>query len=44
MAMKQTIDVLNDMAARSVIESYSIGGAVAAFYYIEASSIEDFDV
>jgi hypothetical protein len=42
MALKQTIDVLNDMAASSVIDTYAIGGAVAAFYYIEASSTDDF--
>ena len=41
MALKQTIDVLNDMAAEGVIESYAVGGAVAAFYDIEASSTDD---
>ncbi len=44
MALKQTIDVLNEMAAEGVIESYAIGGAVAAFYYIEASSTDDLDI
>lgn len=44
MALKQTIDVLNDMAAAGVIESYAVGGAVAAFYYIEASSTDDLDI
>jgi hypothetical protein len=44
MALKQTIDVLNDMAASGVIESYAVGGAVAAFYYIEASSTDDLDI
>jgi hypothetical protein len=44
MAMKQTIDVLNDMVASSVIGTYAIGGAVAAFYYIEASSTDDLDI
>jgi hypothetical protein len=42
--MKHTIDVLNDMIASSVIETYAIGGAVAAFYYIEASSTDDLDI
>jgi hypothetical protein len=44
MAMKQTIDVLNDMVSSSVIEGYAIGGAVAAFYFIEASSTDDLDI
>jgi hypothetical protein len=42
--MRHTIDVLNDMVAGSTIESYAIGGAVAAFYYIEASSTDDLDI
>lgn len=44
MALKQAIDVLNGMVADSVIENYAIGGAVAALYYIEASSTDDLDI
>jgi hypothetical protein len=44
MAMRHALDVLNDMVADSIIESYAIGGAVAAFYYVEASSTDDLDI
>ncbi len=44
MAMKQAIGVLNDLVNDGIIASYAIGGAVAAFAYIEASSTDDLDV
>ena len=44
MGMKQTIEVLNRMEADGVIGRYCITGAVAAFYYIEASTTEDLDI
>lgn len=44
MSLRQTLDVLNGMTGASVIETYAIGGAVAAFYYIEASSTDDLDI
>ena len=44
MGLKQTIDVLNRMEAAGVIGRYCISGAVAAFYYVEASATEDLDI
>jgi hypothetical protein len=38
MGMKQTIEVLNRMAADGIVESYAIGGAIAAFNYIEPAA------
>jgi hypothetical protein len=43
-ALGQTLNVLNQMAADGIIETYAIGGAVAAFYYVEASSTDDLDI
>jgi hypothetical protein len=44
MALRQTLEVLNGMVTAAVIDTYAIGGAVAAFYYIEASSTDDLDI
>ena len=44
MSLRQTLEVLNDMVEASVIETYAIGGAVAAFYYVEASTTDDLDI
>jgi predicted nucleotidyltransferase len=44
MSLKQTIDVLNRMEKAGVIGRYCISGAVAAFYYVEASATEDLDI
>lgn len=35
MGIKQTLDVINEMERDGVIERYAIGGAVAAYNYIE---------
>jgi hypothetical protein len=42
--MKQTIEVLNQMAVDKIIASYAIGGAIAAFRYIEPASTDDLDI
>jgi hypothetical protein len=42
--MKRTIEVLNQMVADRVIVAYAIGGAVAAYNYIEPTITEDLDV
>lgn len=42
--MKKTISVINQMEADGIVDRYAIGGAVAAFLYIEASFTEDLDV
>jgi hypothetical protein len=42
--MKKTIEVLNQMAADKVIGNYAIGGAIAAYNYIEATMTEDLDI
>jgi hypothetical protein len=44
MSMRLTLDVLNRMTQAGVIARYAIGGAVAAFYYVEASTTDDLDV
>jgi hypothetical protein len=44
MSMSDTIGVLNQMVNDGVISRYAIGGAVAAYAYVEASSTEDLDV
>jgi len=44
MAMEQTIRVLNRMVEDHVIGRYAIGGAVAAFNYVESSFTEDLDI
>jgi hypothetical protein len=42
--MKQTLDVLNQMEADGIIGRYAIGGAVAAYNYIEPTVTDDLDV
>lgn len=44
MGMKETIAVINQMEADGVVGRYAIGGAVAAFNYIEVSFTEDLDI
>lgn len=44
MAMKQTLAVINAMESAGVIGRYAIGGAVAAYNYIEAAVTEDLDI
>ena len=41
--MQQTIRILNELADRKLVESYAIGGAMAAFFYAEAVVTEDLD-
>ena len=42
--MKQTLEVLNQMVADKIIESYAIGGAMGAYNYIEPAFTEDLDI
>ncbi|WP_219324270.1 hypothetical protein [Methylovirgula sp. HY1] len=42
--MKRTLDVLNQMVKDKIIESYAIGGAIAAYNYIEPTLTEDLDI
>lgn len=42
--MMQTLEVLNAMVADGVIGTYAIGGAVAAYNYIEATATDDLDI
>ena len=42
--MKQTIEVLNQMVVDEIIASYAIGGAIAAFRYIEPASTDHLDI
>jgi len=41
--MEQTVHILNELAERKLVESYAIGGAMAAFFYAEAVVTEDLD-
>lgn len=42
--MKETLELLNQMQRDGVIESYAIGGAVAATYYLEPFTTMDLDI
>ncbi len=42
--MEKTLAVINQMQADGVIGKYAIGGAIAAFYYIEPAATKDLDV
>ncbi|WP_132251716.1 hypothetical protein [Methylobacterium segetis] len=48
--MKQTLEVLNTLIAEGIVDRYAIGGAVAAYNYVEATATatatatEDLDV
>lgn len=44
MGIMQTLEVLNGMVADGVIDTYAIGGAVAAYNYVEATMTEDLDI
>jgi len=44
MGMKQTLEVINDMEANGVIARYAMGGAVAAYNYIEPTVTDDLDI
>jgi hypothetical protein len=41
--MEQTLRILNELVGRKLVESYAIGGAMAAFFYAEAVVTEDLD-
>ena len=41
--MEQTLRILNELAGRKLVETYAIGGAMAAFFYAEAVVTEDLD-
>ncbi len=36
--MEATLEVLNDLVARGIIEKYAIGGAVGAIFWVERVS------
>ena len=42
--MRRVFSVINEMKRDGVIESYAVGGAVAAIFYIEPSSTMDVDI
>lgn len=42
--MERTIAVINEMVSDNVIESYAIGGAVGATFYLEPSATLDIDI
>jgi hypothetical protein len=42
--MERVIQVINRMQADGVIESYAIGGGIAAIYYLEPYQTDDIDV
>lgn len=44
MSMKETIAVIDQMEADGVVDRYAIGGAVAAFLYLDVSFTEDLDI
>jgi hypothetical protein len=44
MPIESTLSVLNEMKAAGVLGEYAIGGAVAAFLYIEPGTTFDLDV
>jgi hypothetical protein len=44
MGMKQTLAVINAMAADGVIGRYAISGAIAAYNYVEAAVTDDLDI
>jgi hypothetical protein len=44
MGIEATLRVLNEMQAAGVLDDYAIGGAVAAFLYIEPAATFDLDV
>jgi hypothetical protein len=44
MGMKQTLEVINRMEADGIVDRYVIGGAVAAYNYVEPAVTEDLDI
>jgi hypothetical protein len=42
--MEKTLAILNELEAAGLVESYAIGGAMAAFFYAEAVVTEDLDI
>jgi hypothetical protein len=44
MGMKQTLEVVNRMEADGIVSRYAIGGAVAAYNYVEPAVTEDLDI
>lgn len=42
--MKETLELVNQMQRDGVIESYAIGGAVGATYYLEPFTTMDLDI
>jgi hypothetical protein len=44
MGIKQTLDVINDMEREGVVGRYAIGGAVAAYNYVEPALTVDIDI
>ena len=42
--MERTLAVINQMQADGVIGQYAIGGAIAAFFYIEPATTYDIDI
>ena len=44
MSMRETIGVINQMEIDGAVGRYAIGGAVAAFLYVEVAFTEDLDI
>lgn len=44
MGMKRTLEVLNALVADGIVTEYAIGGAVAAYNYVEAAVTDDLDI
>ena len=42
--LSKTLEVLNEMQREGVIGEYAIGGAIAAFYYLEPAATFDVDI
>ncbi|MBK9226005.1 MAG: hypothetical protein WBC65_14510 [Ignavibacteria bacterium] len=42
--MKETLELLNRMKRKGVLDDYAIGGAVASIFYIEPATTYDLDV
>ncbi|MGH9960760.1 MAG: hypothetical protein ACREBC_27180, partial [Pyrinomonadaceae bacterium] len=43
-AIDRTFAIINQMVLDGIIESYAIGGATAAFFYVEPDTTYDLDV
>lgn len=42
--MKQTLEILNKLAKKGIIDGYAIGGAVAAIFHTEPAETADLDI